>query len=54
MVYILEALRKNHFCSDWNDFRNGVKKFLDTSSGPRVKKIIGAFRTSNDPRCIMD
>ncbi|KKP78715.1 MAG: hypothetical protein A2271_01740 [Candidatus Moranbacteria bacterium RIFOXYA12_FULL_35_19] len=49
-IYILEALRKNHFCSDWDDFERGVKKFLLSPSCREVKKVIGAFKTTNDPR----
>ncbi len=60
LIYILECLRKNQFCcledgKDCSDeeihkeiFRIGIKNFLISKSGRKVKKVVKAFKTLNN------
>jgi hypothetical protein len=53
LEYIAEALKKHFFClgCDCDDeaFIAGVNSFLFAPPGHPVKKVIGAFKTTNNP-----
>lgn len=54
--YVLKALKKNSFCTNMKTeddillFRIGINNFVFSPPGKKVRKVIGALKTTNDEK----